>query len=263
MFNGKSSLDYGLTIENLPDAAFPERRGEAYDIDGRNGTRFREDGTFENYEQTYDVFIRDEATKRNVYEISGDIAKWLIGSSGYCRLEDTYFPESFRLARFAGSVNFSAVLRRYGRATLVFNCQPERYLKSGEDAIEIDLTSGSTIGNPTGFTALPKITVLGSGTVGLSLLNMARPLDPALTIRLDIGSSQKTIVLDSETCTAKAFDITHLNGYDFDSNVTFSGPQYATFPQFNAGSYIIQPATGETYTGTISQIEIVPRWWTL
>ena len=257
MFNGKSSRDFGLIIENLPDAVFPERRGEAYQIDGHNGTMFREDGTFENYEQTYNVWTRDFPAERDIYQLGKDIAKWLIGSSGYCRLEDTYDPSTFRLARFAGPTNFQAVLRKYGRVALVFNCQPERYLKSGEEAVTSDGTA-FYLTNPTGFTASPKISVTGSGTVGIRVANWDTQGSEYIDIRLGMGSSSKTVVLDCAAYTAQ------VNGVDVDDGVTFSGSMsYPTFPKLGPHNYRIAVLTGETYTGTITKIEVVPRWWTL
>lgn len=257
MFNGKSSADYGLTLEYLPDAAFPERRGESYQIVGRNGTQYREDGTFENYEQTYKVWIRDALSYRDVYQISNDVANWLLGSSGYCRLEDTYNPESFRLARFAGSLDFQTTMLKYGRATLVFDCLPQRYLKSGEVVFETDGTA-LTLNNPTGFTASPLIRVTGSGTVGIGVSKMVDgEAASTLNIKLGIGSSEKTVVLDSAAYTAQ------VNGVDVDDGIQFSGIPYATFPKFESGQYEIAPLTGESYTGTISTIEVVPRWWAL
>lgn len=257
IFDGKNSKDFNLWIEYLPDAAFPERRGESYQIDGANGVRYREDGTFENVEQSYEVWFRDWQSDRDMYQIGNDIAKWLIGSSGYCRLEDTYNPEYFRLARFAGPLNFQTTLRKFGRGTLVFDCLPQRYLKSGEEAVT---SNGSefTMINPTGFTASPIISVTGSGTIGIRLVSLQGVLNIGYTdIRLAIGYTSKTVVLDCANYTAQ------VNGEDVDDIVTFYGSDtYPTFPQLRS-STIIATLSDETYTGTVTKIKVVPRWWTL
>ena len=96
IFNGQSSAKFGLTIEQLPDSNHPERRAEPYQIAGRNGSFVREDGTFENYEQPYQFNTRNITTQRDAYQTARDIAAWLLGSSDYCRLEDTYEPEYYR-----------------------------------------------------------------------------------------------------------------------------------------------------------------------
>lgn len=261
VFNGKRSLDYGLTIENLPNAAFPARRGEEYLIDGRNGKRFREDGTFDNYEQIYNVFVRDEATKRDLYQISTDLAAWLLGSSGFCRLEDSYNPDSFRLARFAGPMNFEATLRRYGRASLVFDCQPERYLKTGEEAItlfeNVDLSDSAavsaaqaTIINPTAFPSKPLLRVTGTGNVGFSSTNAVN--SETMIIQLALGSTERTVSINCDTYRIS-----------LNSALVSFGTTYPILTTLQPGENTFAATSGITNPGTIKKLEIVPKWWTL
>jgi len=79
-------------------------------------------------------------------------------ASGYCRLEDTYEPEHYRMARYVGSPDVANILFKFGRAELEFEVQPQRYLKSGEQ--EVGLTEEQqTLYNPTAFAANPLIRV--------------------------------------------------------------------------------------------------------
>ena len=155
-FDGKSSADFGLIVEYFPESVHAARRGELIPIPGRNGVIVREDGAFDTYSQQYQVWFRN-TMGRDTYQKARDVAEWLLSASGFCRLEDTYEPEHFRLARFVGPLNIETVLCDHGRATLEFDVQPQRYLKSGETPIsyEGDSTTTFSITNPTLFEARP------------------------------------------------------------------------------------------------------------
>ena len=155
-FDGKSSADFGLIVEYYPESVHAARRGELIPIPGRNGVIVREDGAFDTYTQQYQVWFRN-TMGRDTYQKARDVAEWLLSASGFCRLEDTYEPEHFRLARFVGPLNVETVLRNHGRVTLEFDVQPQRYLKSGETPIsyEGDSSTVFSITNPTQFEARP------------------------------------------------------------------------------------------------------------
>ena len=155
-FNGKSSADFGLIVEYYPESVHAARRGELIPIPGRNGVIIREDGAYDTYQQTYQIWFRN-TLNRDTFQTARDVAEWLLAASGFCRLEDTYEPEHFRLARFVGPLNIETVLRDHGRATLEFDVQPQRYLKSGETPIRFkqETSDPFVINNPTQFEARP------------------------------------------------------------------------------------------------------------
>lgn len=153
-FDGKSSADFGLIVEYFPESVHAARRGELIPIPGRNGVIVREDGAFDTYTQQYQVWFRN-TMGRDTYQKARDVAEWLLSASGFCRLEDTYEPEHFRMARFVGPLSVETVLRNHGRVTLEFDVQPQRYLKSGETPITFTGGSTTSITNPTQFEARP------------------------------------------------------------------------------------------------------------
>lgn len=153
-FNGQSSADYGLVVEYFPESVHAARRGDLIPIPGRNGVIIREDGAYDTYTQTYQIWFRN-TMNRDTYQNARDVAVWLLGTSGFCRLEDTYEPEYFKLARFVGPLNIETVLKNHGRATLEFEVQPQRFLKSGEIPEQFSLTSETTILNHTLFESRP------------------------------------------------------------------------------------------------------------
>lgn len=144
-YNGTSSDDFGLIVEKLPPSVHASRRGDLISIPGRNGVIVREDGSFNTYEQEYQISFSQAAQNRDPYQTARDIAVWLLGSRGFCRLEDIFEPEYFRLARYSGAFDVGTMLMKYGKATLTFDVQPQRYLKSGESEIMIESNaSGSS-----------------------------------------------------------------------------------------------------------------------
>jgi len=163
-FNGKSSADFGLIVEYYPESVHAARRGELISIPGRNGVIIREDGAYDTYSQTFQIWFRN-TLNRDTFQTARDVAEWLLGASGFCRLEDTYEPEHFRLARFVGPLNVETVLKNHGRATLEFDVQPQRYLKSGETPLTFTGGSTTSITNPTQFEARPLLKFTDTSTL--------------------------------------------------------------------------------------------------
>ena len=159
IFNGISSQDFGLVVEKVPSSVHASRRGNLISIPGRNGVIVREDGSFDTYTQEYDVWFSEskEYGSRSAYDMARDIAVWLLGASGFCRLEDDFEPEYYRLARYSGALDVDMILLQCGKARLTFDFQPQRYLKSGEKAIsyEGDSSTVFSITNTTKFEARP------------------------------------------------------------------------------------------------------------
>ena len=272
IYNGKNLKDYGVTIEHLPESVHPQRRGDAYQIAGRNGTQVREDDTFENYDQPYEIWFKDFAANRDVYQASQALAGFLLGSSGFCRLEDTYEPDVFRLARFAGPMNIKAVLRRYGRATLTFDCQPDRFLKTGEKAVmlfeNVDLMRDShgvsaTIHNPTAFDAAPLIRFTGTGSFTLTK-PAARAADAMqIGVTLDNDNAQ-TIEID---CASYAVNyVETVAGVEMRSNASAAIRYLTTYPTLTRlaeGENIVRLDPFDVmHPAQLSKFEIIPRWWT-
>lgn len=134
-FNGISSADFGCTIERRPNHTRGSRRGELIEIPGRNGAIVLGDGSYSTYVQQY-VVAFEEGNTMPPYKRAEQVAAWLLGSHGFCRLEDDFEPDVYRMARYAGPLNIEQVASEYGRCVIEFECQPQRYLKSGEMQIQ-------------------------------------------------------------------------------------------------------------------------------
>lgn len=230
---GRYSDDLRVVVERYPDYPVPSRNVEIVSVPGRNGDLHFDGGNYENYTQRYDVYL--SAARFGLPEIASAAAAWLLSPAGYQRLEDSYNPDVYRMAYFAGPMDVANVFNKFGRTTLEFACKPQRWLRSGEEAVSIT-ASGAVVSNPTAFAALPYIKVYGSGAGELSVGQITCTL-------LDID---EYIELDSDL--QNAYKATE------NKNSTVSIPQ---FPALQPGDNAI------TWSGGITAVEIVPRWWTL
>ena len=234
IWDGISSDSLNCIVERYPVYTIPKRKQSAISVPGRNGDLLLQQQAYSNYIQGYDVYLSGPRNKSKLPDVARTVAAWL-NVGGYRKLVDDYTPDSFRMAFFQGPMDLENTFNLYGRATLEFNCKPQRFLDSG-DAAQTISTSGGTITNPTAFNAKPLITVYGSGEAMLQVGEYVCTL----------SSIDESITLDSDTENAYS-GTTNLNN-------TVTIPE---FPELTPGANIV------TWTGGITSVEIIPRWWTL
>ena len=197
-FNGISSDTFEMNIERCPDYPVPERVVEKISVMGRNGDLLFDTGAYANVEQRYVVYFNGKASSFQAR--SREIANWLYGTKGYCRLEDSYDTSIYRMACISDKTDFSNFMNYMGRATLVFDCKPQRFLKSGET--ELDLV-GSTPGSPFTYTnnymrAKPLFKLTGNGSVVQYYSQAGEPVQ-GFTVSNNSGT---VIYVDCETMNA-------------------------------------------------------------
>lgn len=159
-FDGVDSRGYGVYITGQAVYNAPEREVEMISIPGRNGQLALDKGRFENIEVTYPAGIYAE-TEADFAEAISNFRNLLCSRRGYVRLQDEYNPNEYRLAIYKSGLEVETALLRAGEFEIVFDCKPQRWLTSGETAIEVD--SGDVISNPTLFEASPLLEVTGFG----------------------------------------------------------------------------------------------------
>ena len=271
-FDEKNSTDFFVTVEKLPVSAHGGKRGDPYTIAGRNGTEYREDGTLSNYTQPYKVWLGGRRSHRNARQLSRAVASWLLSSREYCRLEDTYDPDYYRLARYAGPLNIEHELWTFGRATLEFDCKPEYYLKSGEQAVtlfeNVDLVHDShgvsaTIHNPTAFDAAPLIRFTGTGSFVITKPAQHAADAMQIGVTLDNDNAQ-TIEID---CASYAVNyVETVAGVEMRSDASAAIRYLTTYPTLTrlaAGENIVRLEPYDVmHPAVLSKFEIIPRWWT-
>lgn len=233
IFGGESSLDYNLTIESYPSYNTAQRAIEKYQVPGRSGSLVFDTGAFENVMQSYAAYLK--AFPLKTHQAARSAANWLMAPGGYKRLEDSYDPEVYRMAVFSGPLDLENWFAKYGRATLEFDCMPQRWLKSGE--MESAVQNGGHIYNP-GQESQPLIRIsgTGAGTLILGKYNIQISSIPAAGLWMD-----------SET----------QNAYSGTTNENDQITLTAGFPMLPPGE------TEIGWSGGITGVWITPRWWML
>lgn len=181
-FDGENSLDYGVHINGEGVYNAPERDVEMIAIPGRNGEYALDHGRFNNIEVAYPAGIGEMSQADFADKISA-FRNALASRKGYCRLEDGYHPDEFRMGVYKSGLEASPVVyNRAGQFDLVFNCKPQRFLKSGEQATEF--TQDGTITNPTLFESKPLLELYGYGTLNVNGSEITLHNDPLGVITL-------------------------------------------------------------------------------
>ena len=228
-FNGRSGDDFHVVVERYPEVIFPVRKHEKVSVPGRNGDILVQQDAFENVTQRYGIYVSAEASR--LTPVTHKIAEWLC-VKGYQRLEDSYFLDTFRLAAFQGGLEIENILNRFGRATIEFDCKPQRFYKFGD--FFIDITSGQKIQNPSPFTAKPILITTGSGAATITINNKTLTLTDCngMTIDCELMQIYKNGVSQNGTITGNFFDLP-------------------------------QGESEISWTGGITGIKLKPRWWTI
>lgn len=230
IFAGKSSLDFRVRISGNGTHNIPERITETVTVPGRNGDLTIRDDGFKTVDQTYDAYIVDDFMRN-----FSAMANYLQSMRGNQRLEDSYHLDEFRLATFAGPIDPNTIMDEAGKFTLTFKCQPQRFLKSGENETVIGAGTSKNLRNPSLMDALPLIRVTGNGTFTIN--------GDSVTV----ADSTGTITIDSD------LQDCYEGTANRNQNVTFSAGVY---PALHTGNNTVSVPAGMS-------VSIIPRWWKL
>lgn len=222
-----SSFNAYIYDSNVFDS--PSRSVDTYDVPGRNGTlTVTGSEKFVNRELWYDMYI----PKSMISNVRG-LSNYLHSLNGYQRIEDTLEPDVYKKAMYLEAMQLSVKTETQAVFRLTFDCQPEKWLKSGEQ--KAVFTKNGSINSPTAQTAKPLIRIYGKGTVQIGSQTIEVLKAPTEYIDIDC---------DIQDC----FEGTaNRNSY----------VSLTDFPVLAPGSNGIAFGTG------ITKVEITPRWWTL
>ena len=166
-FGEVNSADYGIYISGEGVFNAPKRDVEMISIPGRNGAFALDKGRFENIEVTYPAFNFEPDDYATFAQNLSDFRNAISSLRGYQRLTDTFHPNEYRMATYISGLEVKPI--KYNTASefnIAFDCKPQRYLLSGEEAVTV--ASGGTLTNPTLFDASPMLEVEGYGTIGFN-----------------------------------------------------------------------------------------------
>ena len=254
VFNGISSEDIGIGISGSGTYVKPRRRVEHYKVPGRNGELTVSDGSYENINLVYECYAFND------FPIKMDaLASWLLSTSGYARLEDTYHPNHYRLAEFVGPIEPTpTTLNMHGTFKLEFNCRPEKFLKSGEFFYK--LGENREIFNPTAFCAKPLIKIDYAAWSMFAIVGKHNRKSVDNTLFIQPYDSNEPLYLDCETYEAYYIDENN-HKIRVNSAVQLTGGEY---PIISPGKNTIDFTDIDDWTSKrTGNIDIQYRWWEL
>lgn len=244
-FDGISTADYGVEISGEGVFNAPARVYEMIEIPGRNGSLAIDQGRFENITVTYPAY-NYETNMTDFAESLRDLRNALSSRSGYCRLTDTFHPDEYRLGIFKSGLEVKPV--KYNTASefdLVFDCKPQRWLTSGENAISV--TSGDTIPNAEAFASKPILVATGAGSIHLDSKTVV--LGGSIIGDIDIVDSISAT--GAQEITVAISDDLLVTGDDITASIYNGAPIAVAYAIDAGGGYITsRTLSSETGTGT-------------
>lgn len=236
VFDGESSRDYGIYITGQAVYNAPERDVEMINIPGRNGSFALDKGRFQNIEVTYPagIFADNEA---DFAQGISDFRNFLCSRNGYVRLADDYNPDEYRMAVYKSGLDVSPAQLKAGEFQITFNCKPQRFLTSGEEAIDVD--SGDTITNPTLFESSPMLEVEGTGNIVIG--------EDTITVEDEL-IGEVPLTSGTKTTTSATLNTANLNSGD--SIYTYASPRLEFKLVYGSGKIEAELTTISGGTGT-------------
>lgn len=228
-FNGKSSEEFNLHLLRSVTFDSPSRNLESRKILGRDGEIMVGDGKLNNVKKSFPFVLKDDA--QDVAQSISDISNWLKSDGLWHDLGFEGDAEYVYQAICLNEYNFERVVEYYGKGTIDFIVKPYKFLKAGLT----ERVLGPNITNPLNRPSKPKLTIIGSGNITITIG------DSTLTLK-DVDGG---VVMDSLYQTA-----TTLDGLMLAWDKITSYPLPAIAP----GKQIV------TVTGDVIQIKIIPRW---
>lgn len=132
-YNGKKSSTLGVHVSGKGTYNAAELDISSHVVPGRNGEILISNGRYKNIEVTYPAFAPSDFETR-----VQAVRNWMRSAEGYRRIEDNYDPEHFRMGIAKKVLTFNtSQLNRGANFQMVFDCKPQRFLKSGEEPFAV------------------------------------------------------------------------------------------------------------------------------
>lgn len=238
-----STANRNIFVLDCNDDDAPEPDYETVPIAQRNGDLWLWNGRYRNKRIIYPCLCTENA-KTAVPQL----LTLLLAQSGYQRIEDTFHTEYYKKGIFTGGTSpIYSDGGKTARFDLVFDCQPQKWLKSGEAAMSIN--SGAYITNPTMFPAFPLIRAnWGDGGVYFAYVS---PGYSTYSIVNSYTGEASTMTFDCETG-----DMSTRYQYITVSRNRHDGDPWNPNLQRNGRTRI-------TFSSSVTGLTITPRWYTL
>lgn len=244
-FNSKDSRDVGIIVKRKNSLDIPERDLEYVPVPGRNGDLIFDNGRWKNIPVDYDCRIFSPGAVEGLNEnlpmtyTRHDLSDMLHGDATYYRLFDSYDPDYFRLASYAGGINFDELAHvSVMDCKVSFNCKPLRYRWDGLQTITRTYNGSSSLDyiiNPEKLPSKP-------------IIRMYATTDNA---QVAVSIADENIIVNNVDGYVE-YDAETQNCYKGATNM--NNNCFATFEQLKPGINTVTVLTN------IAKIEVVPRW---
>lgn len=205
----------------------PEKIVDFYSVPGRNGDISVSQNKYSNIVRPLNCYIN-----KNWASNYNGLIDALSAIEGYARFETSEETDVYMMASLNDEIQPKLdQFNKSGQFTLNFNFKPQKWLKTGENAIAV--SSSETLVNPSHQIALPMIEVTGTGSITIN------------TSVLTLATNTSTTIIDCETQDA------------YEGTINRNGDLTVTngFPVLSASNTV-------TVTG-FTTCNIYPRWWRL
>lgn len=238
IWNGVDSREMGVRAIELPPITIGEERVKYESVAGRSGSVTMTEGA-----EVYEDITLGITCLLNDISLLDAALRWLKGTG---RLSIPNRPGGWYEARVSGQIELSRVIaaRADRQFPLTFRARPCFYLDGAET---IELTGAAEaqqrIENPGNLASAPRITVTGSGGVGIELAGQL----------MEIAGMDGGIILDTHLQDALSLDGAQL----------LNGMVTGDFLTIPPGVSMLQWFPADEDPGTVTKIEIEPRWRSL
>lgn len=231
--NGRKSTEFGVFVETFPSIILPSERVQTHQIPGRHGDLKVREGAY------VPIILPLECFARNIEHLD-EFSGWL-REFGWMRMGK--YPNFAYKASMISQIDIDEI--RKGRAnrrfSIVFDCQPFRYVWPEADSIPIamsDYPNGSaSIVNPGNVESAPRFIIAGSGEFSLTV---------GLT-EMTFRNVESGIIVDCEA--EECFNLEESLSANEKAEIGDD-----EFPKLRAGANMI------SWSGDITKVTIVPRW---
>lgn len=221
IWKGVHSNDYDIICETLPSLDTADARIDKILIPGRDGFLTIDEGVREGDIKTVTFHLLNE-------ELLDQIKRWLSGTD---KVIFSTQPDRYYKATIISKVNIEEIIPILHKGMVQFDIQPYGYLFTGADLITIT-SSGSFIGNKGNYKSEPYIKIYASGDITLNINNQS----------IRITNVDEYVELDTQLDEI------------FKGTTSMEDEATGECPFLEEGSNEI------TWIGSISKIEIIPRW---
>lgn len=220
-----SAMQHDLFIINRVDIPTPEKDIQTINVLGRHGSLTKDYG-FRDRTITVDFNFKIRDSESNMAKKIRKITSWLLNAK---RITFTDDREVYYKVKSVSIGNIIRELRVLGSFSIVFTIEPFSYLAN---SFPIKLTTGTKLTNLGTYESEPYIKITGSGNVTLNINNKELQLK-AIDGHIEIDSEAKE--------THKSYE-------------SMNHKKVGDYPIFQVGQNSI------SWTGTVTSVEIEPRW---